>query len=292
MANIKSTDMLFLDDLFEMGGGYVLNFSDRTFATFFAEELNINIDDPKYALGGTSKGKRLRYFLQNIDKPTAIRALDALWDYREAVRMRSKQEDQIIDARDRLRDLIHRLGGLKPTGKPAQPSQPTGHVADPAKVARLCADLIELTKLDPQPRGYAFEKFLKELFDVHGMEGRDPFRNRGEQIDGSFLLLNETYLLEAKWQSTPIGVDDLHAFHGKVENKAAWARGLFISQSGFTDDGLYAFGRGKRVICMDGLDLYDALNRGLSLNEVLARKVRRAAETGAPFLRVRDLFPT
>ena len=36
MTNIRAVDMLFLDDLFEMGGGYVLNFSDRTFAQFFS----------------------------------------------------------------------------------------------------------------------------------------------------------------------------------------------------------------------------------------------------------------
>jgi hypothetical protein len=49
MTNIRAIDMQFLDDLFEMGSGYVLNFTDRTFAQFFAEELNINIDDPIYA---------------------------------------------------------------------------------------------------------------------------------------------------------------------------------------------------------------------------------------------------
>lgn len=31
-------------------------------------------------------------------------------------------------------------------------------------------------------------------------------------------------------------------------------RGPFVSTSGFTDDGLEAFGSGKRVVCMDGLD--------------------------------------
>ncbi len=124
-----------------------------------------------------------------------------------------------------------------------------------ARLAQLSGDLIALSQLDPQPRGYAFEKFLKNLFDAYGMEGRDPFRLKGEQIDGSFLHANDTYLLEAKWQGAPIGAGDLHAFHGKVEEKAAWARGLFISQSGFTEDGLHAFGRAKRVICMDGLDL-------------------------------------
>ena len=175
MLNIRSIDMLFLDDLFEMGGGYVLNFSDRTFAEFFAEELKINIDAPKYALGGTSKGKRLRYFLQNADKPTTIRTLNALWEYREAVRMRGKQEDQVPNAHARLQDLVHRLGGPKPSVGPARP-EPSKPRADPDRLTRLSADLIELSKLPPQPRGYAFERFLKELFDVHGMEGRSPFR--------------------------------------------------------------------------------------------------------------------
>jgi hypothetical protein len=54
--------------------------------------------------------------------------------------------------------------------------------------------------------------------------------------------------------------------------------------------GLVAFGRGKRVICMDGLDLFDTLDREIPLSTALDRKVRRAAETGLPFERIRDLF--
>ena len=52
MPNIRSIDMLFLDELFEMGGGYVLNFSDRTMSRFFAEELNVDIDDPAESPAG------------------------------------------------------------------------------------------------------------------------------------------------------------------------------------------------------------------------------------------------
>ena len=95
MTNIRSIDMLFLDDLFDMGGGYVLNFSDRTLAQFFAEELNIDFDDPVYAKNGTSKAKRLRCFLQTVDKPTVIRTLNALWEYREAIRLRAGAEEKI-----------------------------------------------------------------------------------------------------------------------------------------------------------------------------------------------------
>jgi hypothetical protein len=288
MSTIRAIDMLLVDDLFDMGGGYVLNFSDRSFAQFFASELDVDIDAAAYRRNGTSKAKRLRCYLQAVDNARAAQALQALWEYRQALRARSGVASETTPgAEAQLHELLHRLGGPKPR-KPTSRQQACG--PPPERVKRLSADLIELSQLAPQPRGYAFEKFLKELFDAHGMEGREPFRHRGEQIDGSFVLADETYLLEAKWQNEKSGAGELHAFHGKVEEKAAWARGLFIAQNGFTEDGLYAFGRGKRVICMDGLDLYDTLNQALPLNEVLSRKVRRAAETGMPFIRVRDLF--
>jgi len=101
-------------------------------------------------------------------------------------------------------------------------------------------------------------------------------------------------MLRNQWPASPgiRRVEDLHAFHGKVEQKAAWTRGLFISNSGFSPAGLLAFGRGKRVVCMDGFDLYELLNRNLSLGRVIDRKVRHAAETGVLFAHIRDLFPS
>lgn len=288
MANIRSIDMLVIDDLFEMGSGYVLNFSDRTFAQFFATELNVDIDDPAYAKHGTSKAKRLRCFLYTVNPNSAVRTLNALWEYREALRKRSRREDAIQNAHGQLLAIISRLNAGA-SGKTHATSTPTP-ASDLELYPQFLTELQDLSNLAPHPRGYAFESFLKRLFDKFGLEARDPFRLVGEQIDGSFLLGNETYLLEGKWQNAPSGVDHLHTFHGKVEQKAAWARGLFISYSGFSADGLTAFGRGKRVICMDGYDLSEALMRELPLHEVLERKVRRAAETGLAFVRVRDLF--
>lgn len=288
MSNIRTIDMLLIDELFEMNGGYVLNFSDRTFAEFFASELGVNIDDPRYAQGGSSKAKRLRYFLQNTDKPTSARTLNALWEYREALRINAKEPEKFEDAETKLRSLINLLEGRPDKSPPPPPAQP---VFDKGKIAQIKHDLVSITSLEPHARGYAFEKFLRDLFDAYELAPQDPFRLRGEQIDGSFQYGNETYLVEAKWHGKPMGVAELHVFHGKIEQKAAWTRGLFVSNSGFTEKGLEAFGRGKRVICMDGYDLYEMLNREIALDEVLARKVRGAAETGAPFLRVRDLFP-
>lgn len=282
--------MLFLDELFEMGGGYVLNFTDRTMSQFFAEELNVDIDDPAYSENGGSKGRRLRCYLQKVDISMVVRTLRALWEYREAVRQKAKKAELVENAEGRLLSLINRLEGkpdaTRPSGQPPKPA------FDRPRLLALRSDLLGFTQLTPQRRGYAFETLLRDLFNVFGLEAREPFRLKGEQIDGSFLLQGETYLVEAKWQDAQTGVGDLHTFHGKLEQKAAWTRGLFVSHSGFTEDGLVAFGRGKRVICMDGLDLFDTLSRELPLNHVLEKKVRSAAETGLPFARVRDLFPT
>lgn len=159
-----------------------------------------------------------------------------------------------------------------------------------ARYTELAAELMTLSTLAPHPRGYAFEKFLGNLFDAFSLAARGSFRNTGEQIDGSFVLHHDTYLLEAKWQSAPVDAATLRAFAGKVGDKATWSRGLFVSESGFSGEGLEAFGRGQPVVCLDGLDLYDTLSRRISLVDVLSKKVRRAAETGNPFIRVRDLF--
>lgn len=260
MGNIRSIDMMFLDDVFGMGGGFVLNFSDRTFSEFFREELRINIDDPVYARNGGSKAKRLRCFLQTVDKPTVVRTLNALWEYREALQQRSSQIDAVKNAQDRFQSLINRLEGRPDSAKPRRPEQAL--VFDSQKIGQLKRDLLAVASLEAHARGYAFERFLCGLFETYGLAPQEPFRLRGEQIDGSFQFGNETYLVEAKWHGSPIGVADLHVFHGKIEQKAAWTRGLFVSNSGFSEDGLAAFGRGKRVVCMDGYDRLRALAAG------------------------------
>ncbi len=285
---MRSIDLQFVDDLvnFIRGPGYVLDFSDKDFTEFFCAELGIDIDRPQYAINGSSKGKRLRYFLQTCDDVTAARVLAALWEHRADHINRVGTNDSTSNTETRFNDLINRLRN----DRAAPSTKPTPGKASHRQLAKIKLDLLEVASLSPQTRGYAFENFLKSLFDHSGLDAREPFRVRGEQIDGSFQLGSDTYLLEAKWISQPIGVGELHTFHGKIEQKSAWARGLFVSNSGFTEDGLYAFGRGKRVICMDGLDLYDMLDREIPLIRVLESKVRRAAETGSPFVRVRDIF--
>lgn len=290
MSNLRTIDLMVVDDLvdFIRGRGYVLDFSDHSFSQFFATELDVDIEDQIYAANGGSKGKRLKCFLQKVDDRTALRTLKALWEVRAAHLLRTGDDDPVKNAEARYLTVINRLGGSPDAAQGPQESAKPAF--DQLRIAALRDDVVKLSALEPQARGYAFEAFLKSLFEVYGLNPREAFRMRGEQIDGSFVLANETYLLEAKWESALTGVADLHIFQGKLDQKAAWARGLFVSHAGFSEDGLAAWGRGKRVVCMDGLDLYEMLERKLPFDHVLDRKIRRAAETGSAFVRVRELF--
>jgi hypothetical protein len=291
MPTLRPIEMELIDQLFDMKGGTVLEFTNRTFAEFFTHELGVDIYAERYGVDGQSKAKRLRCFLRGTDELTVVRTLNALWEYREIQREQSTKAETIPRARQRFEQVVERLGGKQYREANELSDDFTSRHPSKALIDSLLAELLALPAMEPHPRGYAFERFLTRLFEANGLDPREPFRLTGEQIDGSFQFATETYLLEAKWQSLPVGAADLHSFHGKVEQKAAWARGLFVSNSGFSSDGLVAFGRGKRVVLMDGGDIYEVLKRNLSLSEVMEKKVRHAAETGALFVRVRDLFP-
>ncbi|WP_081620114.1 restriction endonuclease [Thioalkalivibrio sp. ALMg9] len=286
---LKSLDYDLLDHVFDMGGGYVLDFSNKTFSEFFFDELGIDIDNAHYCDIGNSKANRLRSYLRQASREDVLKVLGALWEYREVKRKRAGVKEGNPQYIAEFWQLIRRLGGTPPKHRAENDNAAPCEKMDDRIANDLLGKLMEVSNLDPQPRGYAFEKFLKELFDACGLSGRASFRLVGEQIDGSFEMVGETYLLEAKWTNQQVDASDLRAFNAKVEGKASWSRGLFISNSGFTEDGLLAFGSGKRLICMDGLDLSEILLGRLSFQNALSKKVRRAAETGRPFVRVRDL---
>lgn len=163
---------------------------------------------------------------------------------------------------------------------------------DAKSIAKLNDELMALHTVEAVNRGFAFEKFLSQLFAVYDLAPRGSFRITGEQIDGSFTLDNEVYLLEARWRNEQAANGDLLTFSGKVGGKAEWARGLFVSYSGFSKDGLTGFGQGRRtnIIGIDGLDLHHILSGSLDFREVMRKKMRRAAETNRVHVPARELF--
>ena len=179
------------------------------------------------------------------------------------------------------------LGGLA-SNAPRPQEKP---VTKTVNLETLKQELFAMKSLQPQARGYAYEKFLTALFDTSNLAPKSPFRLTGEQIDGSFELETNTYLVEAKWQDKPISQDQLLIFREKVESKSAWSRGLFVSDSGFSPDGLIAFykGRSTNIIGMTGQDIYFILEGKMTLVNAINRKARHAAEAGEFFVPVYEL---
>src|SRR3546814_8426563 len=132
------------------------------------------------------KGKRLRYFLQTCDDATAVRTLAALWEHRSEHLARTGGEDPVVNAESRYQGLINRLSG-RATPQVPGPSASAGAV-DTQKIAKIKADLLQVTSFGPQARGYAFEGFLTGLLNDFGLAAQDPFRLKGEQLHASFLL--------------------------------------------------------------------------------------------------------
>lgn len=62
MSDLSFVEKSKLERVLNMGSGYVLEFSNRTFADFFADSVGVNIDDQKYSTSGSSKANRMRAF--------------------------------------------------------------------------------------------------------------------------------------------------------------------------------------------------------------------------------------
>jgi hypothetical protein len=108
-----------------------------------------------------------------------------------------------------------------------------------------------------QRRGYALEEILHDLFLLFELHPRGPFKRTGEQIDGAFMLDRDHFLLEAKWQTKPVILNDLRDLDGAVGSSLDNTLGLFVSLNGFSEQALsgYIQGSRPRIVCMDGQDL-------------------------------------
>lgn len=81
MADLTPLEKRSLEQLLGMGGGYVLNFSNRTFQEFVLDTVGKDIDDAKYSYASGSKANRLRGFWSSEPNPTVGRLLSALIEY-------------------------------------------------------------------------------------------------------------------------------------------------------------------------------------------------------------------
>ncbi len=80
MSDLTGSERRKLEKLLGMGGGYVLNFSDRTFGDFF-DEYRVEIDAERYKARGTSKANRMRTFWDVDGNHVVGRVIGGLIEY-------------------------------------------------------------------------------------------------------------------------------------------------------------------------------------------------------------------
>lgn len=94
MSSLTTRDKRVLEDFLGMRSGYVLNFSDRTFADFIHEAVEVEIHADVYTTHGSSKAKKLRAFWEIESDYLVGRLLNALIDYAEETAHETTADDK------------------------------------------------------------------------------------------------------------------------------------------------------------------------------------------------------
>ena len=118
MAQLHILERKRLEKLFEMGGGYVLDFSNRTFEEFVTDSVGTDIYDERYHHGGGSKANLLRGFWK-VESDDLVGKL--IRDLVECAVLANKNLDP--DLVRICRGVADRLLASSATKTPPKPSQ-------------------------------------------------------------------------------------------------------------------------------------------------------------------------
>lgn len=291
MSDLTSVERLKLERLLEMEGGYVLDFSNRTFQEFILETLDVDIYDEKYNYHSGSKANRLRGFWREESNPKVGKLLGALLEYWRAKRIVAQQviapEEEIL-----LSDcerIVKRLSG-------GNVSNQKGHL-DNEKASLLRASLLKefdefaglVNSEDKRKRGFLLESLLERVFSLYEIPVQKSFKRNegGEQIDGAFKLDGWYYLVECKWTQNLTDIRQLDSLYGKISRSGKQTLGLFLSINGWSRNvgSLLKQNHDKSIILMDGYDLRSVLveHNNLNLRNLLLKKLERLNFEGEPF---------
>lgn len=96
----------------------------------------------------------------------------------------------------------------------------------------------------------------------------------------SFSFEGFDYLVEAKWRKDQPNEGEIGSFQRKVNTKLKSTRGIFISVNGYREEVIEAFNNNTNILLIDGVDLTHLLEGRIELKELLAMKIKYAAQYG------------
>lgn len=191
LSDLTMVEKRVLEEALQMGGGYVLDFSDRTFNEFVSEATGIDIDEEKYRHLGTSKANRLRTFWRIEPNHVVGQLIAAAAQYAEAI------------------------------------GRPTDAVAGCHRVAerlRMSAPVPELAAISPNATGREFEILARSLREA--IERNEP---EGALDRLHTFVVRYVRVLAAREGVTVDDTKPLHSLFGELV-RALRARGVIESE--------------------------------------------------------------
>lgn len=172
MANLNFSEKIKIEKFLGMGGGYVMDFSDRTFQEFVGDATGIDINDSKYHYASNSKANRLRAFIKiesNYIFGKLLSAFCEYWIARVNVGGKSYTDEEEalyreynkIAERLKQENIVEHIDAIKPNSDSR----------DFALLAKSIKESIE--KNEPEAaldRLHTFVvKYIRQLCDIHAI---------------------------------------------------------------------------------------------------------------------------
>lgn len=144
-------------------------------------------------------------------------------------------------------------------------------------------------------RGHDFEKLIVNTLKLSPeltVSGGFTRNDGAEQIDSAFTFDGTSYLIECKWWGKKVGRPVLDELNGKIGRSGAGTSGLLISVNGWSNKVVSTLkqNQNKRIILMDGDDVYAILMEKISFAKMMREKVEALALKSEPFISVGEIM--
>lgn len=189
----------------------------------------------------------LRERREIVKRVTEFEDFSRCWDNEQILAMglvaKVREIVNVKDSFTRMQQVIE--SNLQEDRKKRQAEEQARVDALKSKRQRRDKIKFELIKLyqetNPQKRGKELESILNLFFEVENILVRESFTITGEnnegiiqQIDGAIEVNNHLYLVEMKWCKEALSPGDVAQHMMRIFLRSD-ARGIFISESGYTD---------------------------------------------------------
>ena len=173
MSDLTTFEKLKIEKLLDMGGGYVLDFSNRTFREFILENTNLDIYDEKYNYWSGSKANRLRAFWDKESNFIVGKLIAYLLEYWKTKKLTSNTE--IKPTEQTLFEECFKIAERLKQESPVENIEIIDSISDEKDFSLLAKSIREsIYKNEPEvalDRLHTFiTKYIKSLCKRHNIE--------------------------------------------------------------------------------------------------------------------------